>query len=150
MTTTKNKRVRRTLNSKASPAIKYTVLTIIVLSMMAVILVALSAMLSNPERVVKQKITDIASDYYENYLYKKALAPTDTQSTAELAERYANSGFPIITLRQLLLFDNGRYAESANIITSFCDENDTIITIYPESPFSSKNYHIDYHYACTF
>ena len=150
MATPKNKKSRRVANLKVSPVIKRTILAVIILAMMAVILSLIFAILSNPERVVKQKIADIASDYYENYLYEKALTSTDTQSTAELAERYIKAGFPPITLRQLFLFDGERYAESSGIITNYCDENNTFITFYPESPFTSTDYRVEYHYTCTF
>ncbi len=150
MITIANNRAHRTRNRKLSSIIRYITLAIIAIAMLSVILATLFAIFYNPENIVKQKIAEISSDYYENYLYEKALAPTDTQSTAELAERYVKAGFPIISLRQLFLFDNGRYAESSDLITTHCNESETFITFFPEAPFSKTDYRVEYHYACAF
>ncbi len=140
----------KNIKYKESCIAKYITLIIIILSVIIVTVTTVLAIISKPEEIVKQKFAATISDYYENYLYQKALGPTSTKTTAELAKQYLKSGFPSITLRQLLLFDNEKYADSLSTVATHCDENKTFVTIYPEAPFSSTDYRIDYHYACTF
>ena len=140
-------------NRKLFFATKRAILTIIILTMLVVVLATLLSSFSSPERVVKQKIEAIASDYYENYFYPQLTAIDEMQNASTLTEkmkRYTSSGFAKVTLRQLLLFDGERYAEAAAILTTYCDENQTFVQIFPESPFGRTNYHIDYHYSCDF
>lgn len=136
---------------KIFDAARRTILTTIIATMLIVILAVLLTQFSSPERVVKQKITDIVADYYENYYYPQ-LVGTANQDTSldQIMSHYTKSGFARITLRQLLLFDNERYAKSADTITTYCDEDSTFVQIFPESPFGKSDYRIDYHYSCTF
>lgn len=128
---------------------KRSILTVIILAMLVVILAVLLSTFASPERVVKSKVESIATDYYENYFYPEI---TEGNSTplSQIMERYEESGFAKVTLRQLLLFDGGRHTSSTAALTAYCDENATFIQIFPTPPFSKTDYHIDYHYSCTF
>lgn len=136
------------LDRKIFKSSKRAVLTVIALAMLTVILTVLLSILSSPEHVVKTKISEITTDYYENYFYPH-LTESDTPLD-ETMSHYTEVGFSRVSLRQLLLFDSERYAGAASTITAYCDENETFIQIYPEPPFSSSDYRIDYHYACIF
>ena len=130
---------------------KKAILTVIVFSVLIVILVVLLMTFEKPERLVKQKLTDITADYYENYYYPNFVGNADDEkSLEEIMSRYTASGFATISLRQLLLFDNERYAETAKFIQKYCDENKTFARIYPEAPYGKTNYHVDYLYACNY
>ena len=144
---------KREVNRKFYATARYTILAIIVITMLLVTLSALLKLFSNPERIVKQKIEAITTDYYENYFYPQLTAENEIQNSTNLAknmERYTTVGFSIVTLRQLLLLDGMRYAEATDILTTYCDENKTYIQIFPEPPFEKTNYHVDYHYSCEF
>lgn len=130
---------------------KKSILFIIILSMLIVILVLLLSSFENPERLVKQKLTNITSDYYENYYYPNLIGSASSQDSLEdIMSHYTEVGFATISLRQLLLFDNERYKETATFLKKYCDENQTTARIYPEAPFGKTNYRIDYHYSCAF
>lgn len=128
---------------------KRSILVVIVLAMLTVILMLLLMIFSNPERVVKNKIEAIATDYYENYFYPQ-ITEDNPASLPEIMERYELPGFALVTLRQLLLYDDERNANSAKILSNYCNENATYIQIFPESPYSKTDYHINYHYSCAF
>ena len=143
----KSKRTDRAIFRSTRRAI----LSVILLATLAVILAVLLHSLSSPERVVKQKISEIAADYYENYFYPQLTANLADNSSLSIAmERYETPGFNQITLRQLLLFDNEHYAKSGSILSTYCDENDTTMRIFPISPYRPTDYRIEYHYACEF
>lgn len=138
---------------KAYSISRRAILVVIVMAMLAVVLAVLSKYFLTPEYIVKNKIENITKDYYENYYYPQLTALVEMQdpiSLAETMERYVTPGFARITLRQILLFDNERYAEAKNILTTYCNENATYIQIFPEAPFEKTDYHVEYHYSCDF
>ena len=130
---------------------RHTILSIIVLTGMIVVLTALFATFSTTENFIKSNISAIATDYYENYFYDNILANNNGEKPiSEILEFYTKPGFSTVTLRQLLLYDDERNADSAAFLTSHCDENSTTIHIFPDPPYDKTNYHIDYHYSCNF
>lgn len=132
-------------------ATKKSILIVIVFSMLIVILVLLLSYFEKPEHLVKRKIENIAADYYENYYYPNLIGNANSQDSLEdIMSHYTEVGFATISLRQLLLFDNERYKETASFILKYCDENHTSVRIFPEAPFGKTNYRIDYHYSCAF
>lgn len=118
-------------------------LSVIILAMLVVILAVLFMSFTKPEKMVTQKMEEIATDYYENYFYDRIKDYNNLDS-------YVENGFSRVTLRQLLLFDSERHADAASLLNQYCDAEKTYIRIYPEEPFSKKDYRIDYNYACTF
>ena len=118
-------------------------LAVIVIAMLAVVLAVLFNSFTQPEKVVTSKIEGITADYYENYFYDRIKGYNNL-------DKYTESGFSKVTLRQLLLFDSERHADDANILSKYCDTEATYVRIYPEAPFAKTDYHVDYHYACTF
>ena len=127
------------------------VLIVIALAMLAVALALLISTFSNPKSLVTSKIESIIADYYENYFYPRIENNgTTKKSLAEILSRYTETGFSRVTLRQLLLFDSERYADSTTFLTKYCDPESTYVKIYPDEPFGKSNYHVDYHYTCTF
>ena len=142
---------RKQFDRQVFNATKRSVLTIIIFSMLIVILAVLFVYFNDPERLVKRKISDIATDYYESYYYPSLIGNAkDDQTLTEIMSPYATPGFATISLRQLLLYDNEHYANTAAFLKQYCDENKTFVHIYPEAPFGKKNYRIDYIYSCAF
>ena len=130
---------------------KRTVIFIIILAMIAVASVIIISSLSTPESITKHKIESITADYYENYFYPRIEENgTPDKTLSEILSNYTETGFSRVTLNQLLSFDSGRYADSAAMLSKYCDINSTYVKIFPDSPFSKSDYHVDYHYACTF
>lgn len=122
---------------------RWSILGVIVVAMLTVALLVLFTSLTNPEKVVTLKIEAITADYYENYFY-------DRIKDYDNLDKYTESGFSRVALRQLLLFDSERHADDMSLISKYCDTDATYVRIYPEAPFSKTDYHVDYHYACTF
>lgn len=124
---------------------------VIIVAMLAVILAILAVTLNNPESLVTKKIEIITADYYENYFYPRVEGyGAEDKPLGDVMSRYAETGFSKITLRQLLLFDSERYSSLADYITGYCDPEATYVKVYPDEPFTKYDYHVDYHYACTF
>ncbi|MDO4508103.1 MAG: hypothetical protein Q4B65_01825 [Candidatus Saccharibacteria bacterium] len=132
-------------------AAKRTILTVIMLCIITVIFALFSSFLMDPERIAKQNFETISRDYYENYLYNMVVGASSKKKTLdEIMKKYESAGFAKVTLRQLLLHNNKKYEEIGKTIASYCDENETFIRIFPETPFNKSDYRIEYNYSCTF
>lgn len=139
------------VSRKSFLVIRRVILTVIALAMMVVVLALLTAIFNKPEAVIKSKIEAIATDYYENYYYEKILDNTPSDMTmSEAMERYLKRGFPVVSLRQLMLFDSRRHADAEAELYKYCDPDETTIQIYPAEPFGVKDYRVEYKYACIF
>lgn len=139
----------RRIDRQVFETAKRSIVTIIIFAMLIVILVTLLSIFQNPETAVRRKIESITSDYYENHFYPEITDGVEG-SLDEIMEHYHTHGFAIVSLRQLLLYDNGRHAESTGAITKYCDENSTFARIYPEPPYGKTNYRVEYTYSCAF
>ena len=153
----KSRTARRSTKSRKSfAASRRAILTVIILSAMVVILALLFNIFTTPERIVTEKIKNIAADYYENYLYdaisNSSIINSDhiTKTIEEIIGNYAKNGFDDITLHQLLLFDNQRHANAASTLTRYCDEYETFIHYYPTEPYGKTDYRADIKYSCIF
>lgn len=147
---------------KSHRAAKGTVLTTIVAVTLMVVGFIFFNLIATPEYLTKREIESITKDYYENYFYlailnnnSLSLAEVSNASAAEealknLLSSYVEPGFARLTLRQLLLFDDHRHGASASTLAEYCDLDKTQIKIYPNAPFTSHDYHVDYTYSCKF
>ena len=130
---------------------RWVILGIVVVSMLLVGIAMLVSFMNNTEAIVTNKIEAIPADYYENYFYPRIEKySTEDKTLADMMTPYTETGFSKVTLRQLLLFDSERYSSSADYLTEHCSSESTYVKIYPEEPFGRSNYHVEYHYACTF
>ena len=124
---------------------------IIVLSMIAVIVTTICAVVFKPENTVKDKISELSADYYENYLYQKFdFDDISSEDLANFMQKYEKTGLTATTLRQLLLYDHQKNAEYAPFLKKYCDEDTTYIKFYPEHPYSKTSYRVEYTYSCEF
>ena len=137
---------QRTLYSRPSRARKI-ILAIIPLAFITVIVAIFCALFFTPERITKSTISALATDYYENHFYNQL--SLDEASTSDLY-KYETYGFAPVTLRQLLLYDNQKNADSAASILKYCDENTTTIRFFLDQPYGKTDYHVDYTYSCSF
>ncbi|MBQ9017575.1 hypothetical protein IJ118_00675 [Candidatus Saccharibacteria bacterium] len=130
---------------------KRTILTVIILAMMAVILAVLFSVLTKPDRIIKGNIESLARDYYEHYYYDSIGKHSDTPVTpAEVLPKYAENGLAAISLKQLLYFDNERHLDQKSTLETYCDIDATSVRIFPEPPYDRTDYRIDYNYSCSF
>ena len=138
---------------------KDSVLTVIVTVLLIVTGFTVFGMIATPEYLIKNEITAIATDYYENYFYNKILnnnslatdSPDFSESTMEkIMEKYIDRGFANISLRQLLLYDDEKHVAATSLLEEYCNLDASNIRIYPEAPFDRQNYRVDYKYSCKF
>ncbi len=127
------------------------VLIVIIASMFIVIAMSIFALLFKPENTVKAKISELSSDYYENYLYQNFdFNNFSSEELANFMQKYENKGLTAITLRQILLHDYQKNAEFAPLLKKYCDEDSTYVKFYPEPPYSKTSYRTEYTYSCDF
>ncbi|MBQ3263681.1 hypothetical protein IJH06_01015 [Candidatus Saccharibacteria bacterium] len=134
---------------KSYHILRRVIFVVIILAMLIVILATLLSHFSDPERLVKTRIEDIAADYYENYFYTKIESYT-SQPTEKILESYKDKGTQKYSLDYLLLFDGERHSDSAAVLTKYCDENDTYVKYFPVEPYGKTDYRAEITYACIF
>lgn len=133
----------------STTTIKNVIITVIILAMMIVILVVLSFVFNNPEHRVKGIINELVADYYENDMYKSIADVNKTDAKIKsVIEKYKETGFSNVPLRQILLHKND--AETIEFVTKYCDENKSVIKYYPDEPYGKTNYHTEIYYSCEF
>ena len=125
------------------------ILGIIVISSLLVIFYVIFAVLNSPERTTKAKISELASNYYENYLYEE-MNKAGNEKPSETLKEYEKIGLSIVYLRQILYYKDQSDTETVDYLLEHCDENKTTIKFYPESPFSKSSYRAEYVYSCDF
>lgn len=106
----------------------------------------------NPEAVAKRNMDFLARTYYETYYYDKFVEAIDEDSFEERMRTYERTGLQPVMLRQLLLYNNGKYSSYKEYFEndSFkCDKNKTSAKFYPKSPYGPKDYRVEYEYSCT-
>ncbi len=130
---------------------KGVIIAVIICAMSLVALLTALHFIITPENSTKQKIETIAADYYENYFYKNIIKNVaSSKSLDSILDKYNKDGFSRVSLRQLFLYDNKKHISEKPSITEYCDEEKTVIQIYPDPPYTSKDYHIKYYYSCEF
>lgn len=133
----------RSRSYKAYRFSKNSILTIIIFATLIVVGFSIFNLIATPEFLVKRRIENIASDYYENYFY-------DSVPEHEALDLYKDTGLARVSLRQLLLYSDKKHATSLEFFEKYCNLDSTYIKIYPESPYERENYHVDYAYSCNF
>ena len=149
---TKN-RFKSLPNNKRNKLTVSQIVIIAVISLTLIVSIAgiVIAFFSQPEQITKARISEYASDYYENYLYEKFITSDNFSGDLNTAmEKYKTRGFSSITLRQLILHDLTKTSDYANLLRENCDEEKTTIKFYPEEPYGRNNYRTEYHYVCNF
>ncbi|MBQ3309474.1 hypothetical protein IJG78_02240 [Candidatus Saccharibacteria bacterium] len=111
---------------------------------------AIAHVVFNPETAAKRELEKLAKDYYENYYYDSFTENTPESELAIAFQSYEDYGFPPVYLRQLLLFDDERHAESRSYFSGqyFCNTNHTSVTFLPHAPYGKTDYTVNYKYDC--
>ena len=71
---------------------------------------------------------------------------------AEAQRKFEETGFQPVLLRQLLLYQNGKFAGYKKYFEREgykCDKNKTSVKFYPVYPYGKKDYTVKYDYNCT-
>ena len=105
----------------------------------------------DPEKVAQRKFEELATTYYEDYYYDKFMESIDEGVKEEKMEMYEETGFQPVLLRQLLLYQNGKYASYKGYFERdgfSCDKNKTSAKFYPVAPYGKTDYTVKYDYSC--
>lgn len=140
-------------NKKSFSTPQKTIIIVIISAFLVVIFAVISSFFLKPENLVKTKIEVLAREYYETYFYDKFFKSEDFLNLEKLdsqMKKYKTSGFPSVPLRQILLYENEKNADSAELIGSYCDENKTSVRFYPEYPYEKASYSMKFNYSCDF
>ena len=102
------------------------------------------------DRVAERALAALAKDYYENYYYDRV--KSTSSDPADALKKYTEIGIPSISLRQLLLVDNRRFAPYASSFKNSryaCNNEQTTIKIYPKEPFEKTDYEVKLNLSCS-
>lgn len=105
----------------------------------------------DPEKVAQRKFEELATTYYEDYYYDKFMSEIDPELKEERLKMYEATGFQPVLLRQLLLYQNGKYASYKGYFERdgfSCDKNKTSAKFYPVAPYGKTDYTVKYEYSC--
>ena len=138
---------------KSASLAKKTILLVILIISVAIITTLVSTLFFDNEKNVKAKISQLTNDYYENYFYEQLVNSDKLKQLdnfEETMEKYHNGGLSILSLRDLLLYDNKKNIQYEEYLTKFCDKQATKIRIFPDPPYGRTDYHADITYSCNF
>lgn len=105
---------------------------------------------NDPVKRTQQELEKLADAYYIEYLYPSSLGSKLYQPETVLAD-YAQAGLPAVKLRQLLLYNNGKYSSSLSVFSNAyykCDTNQTYVRYYPVEPYGPRDYTVTYGPVC--
>lgn len=125
---------------------------VIISSLMVVISIIITTFF-NPEAIAKRKFEKLATEYYETYYHEKFVENIDENLVAEKMETFSQSGLQPVTLRQLLLYQNGKnqkYKKYFETKGFACDKNTTTAKFFPVAPYGKTDYTVEYNYSCQY
>ena len=146
-------KMRVTIRMRNDPvfARKFVTWGVIVSGVMVVVSLFV-AVYCNPEAVAKRKFAELATTYYEDYYYGKFMETIAPEVFEEKMKVFETTGLQPVLLRQLLLYQNGKYANYKRYFERdgfVCDKNETSAKFYPVYPYGVKDYTVKYEYSCT-
>lgn len=127
-----------------------TLLSIIGISAVTIAFTLIYSAIFDPSKLSQRELEKLANAYYVEYLYPHALGKYLDEPAAIMSE-YKDAGLPIVRLRQLLLYNNGQFAASADKFSNQyyeCDSNQTFVRYYPVEPYGPRDYTIKYGSVC--
>lgn len=141
-------RIKKTFSPGAfSPIARRVTIGQIAFCVVAVVFMIFANVFYNKSAVATRSLDKMAEDYYENYFYDKFL--NGKTASKEVFGAYITAGFPTVTLRQLLTFDESRNADyEADFY--YCEKKSTTIKITPTEPFGRKDYTVEANLDCEF
>ena len=148
LTTKMNAKIRK----RSDPVVARRFVTIGVL--VSAVMVGVSLFVTvyfDPEKVAQRKFEELATTYYEDYYYDKFMSEIDPELKEKKLEVFEQTGFQPVLLRQLLLYQNGKYASYKGYFEKDgfnCDKNKTSAKFYPVKPYGKKDYTVKYDYSC--
>ena len=87
----KTKRRKYTKKSKPSFVAPLIILIVIIVLIITVITVTLSLLFHNPEKTIKDQLSALSKDYYENHLYESLTAAQESTTLFLLTKLWKNT-----------------------------------------------------------
>ena len=147
-------KMKATIRKKNDPVFARRFVTIGVL--VSVVMVGVSVFIAvyfNPRKVAERKFEELATRYYEEYYYERFMEGIEPEVFEEKMKTYEQTGLQPVLLRQLLLYQNGKYVSYKGYFEKdgfSCDKNKTSAKFYPVEPYGAKDYTVKYEYHCAF
>ena len=138
----------RFLSSRAKSPTQKIILIVIVSTIITVFIALICSLFLNPEHSTKSKISQLATEYYEDYFYPNVFSGSKDMS--EVLSRYTGTGLARVSLRQLILSNSSLLPADANFIRQHCDENSTFVQFFPTEPYNKSDYRTEFTYSCSF
>ena len=123
------------------------ILIVIILIVLTVSASITCSIIFDTERTVKSTISNLATEYYEDYLYQSI--SSSGEDIDKVMQKYVDTGFSAIPLRQLI-FRSSQDTTIKDTILKYCDEDATHIQFFPTAPFGKTDYKVEYTYSCSF
>lgn len=104
----------------------------------------------NPEAHASKELEKLAKSYYIEYLYPQVLGK-NLNNPEKVLSKYAETGIASISLRQFLLYNNGKHYSSLSVFqnkTYQCNLNKTFVRYYPVAPYGPRDFRAQYYSAC--
>ena len=105
----------------------------------------------NSEAIAHRKSEKLAKEYYEEYYYGRFIETIDESVFDTKMKTFEETGLQPVTLRQLLLYQNGKnqaYKKYFATKDFNCDKNTTTAQFFPVYPYGVKDYTVEYKYSC--
>lgn len=119
-------------------------------STVAILFTFIFCAFNDPVKRSAAELEKLADAYYIEYLYPSSLG-SKLYEPETILKDYTQIGLPAVKLRQLLLYNNGKYANSIEAFDNpyyQCDTNQTYVRYYPVEPYGPRDYTVKYGTAC--
>ena len=104
-----------------------------------------------PQTVAERKFEELARTYYEDYYHEKLMNSIEPDLFEEKMKLFETTGLQPVLLRQLLLYQNGKYSSYKKYFESgkfSCDKNKMSAKFYPVAPYGKKDYTLKMEIVC--
>ena len=103
----------------------------------------------HPEKDAEESLERLTSAYYTEYLYPRIMG--DKTDAKAVMEKYVDTGFPLVCLRQFLTFNDQKYASEGKYFSNEhyeCDENASRVHFVPVEPYGEWDYTYTANMSC--
>lgn len=104
----------------------------------------------NPEAHASKELEKLAKNYYIEYLYPQTLGK-NINNPEKVLTKYAETGLASISLRQFLLYNNGKHYPSISVFQNNayqCSLSKTFVRYYPVAPYGPRDFTVQYYPSC--
>lgn len=146
-----SKRTRKTRppRKKLTPS-EYSLLGIIGTSAVCILSALIVSFTFDPAGAAEKAMSDLADDYYIEFLYPRVLG-SHIDEPASILAKYSESGLPSVRLSQLLLYNDASHASYSTYFDNKyykCDAGRSYFSFHPVAPYGPRDYTVEYSPTC--